>query len=344
MPHDIKLDCFTIKVRGRHSRNNRAEYVRLTDLTYVDGEQQRHILNFKDFFEYFVRGFNRSFAGITGNETVIYPTLSEMSFASERNLIYGFLKGGKYGLGRTIIDRNNPEDEVFHVEIDHVDSIDYFFMLWVPTDSNIGLIIVQGLSTSSISDTFVRLIKKYFTDNIEDKLIEIDKFVPKDTVKQMKEDGEINKIILRKQHLPPDLANSILGTEFIDSPVVIEVKISGLRGVSNNLKAIVEGRFSDAIRDFVAGEPRFFTTPILEQVGMDGTHDVLLEYEFNGKKATAKKSQGFQLQPYYYVHEESIERDPSTNLPTRESISAYVLDFLNMILDEILPNRQNVQD
>lgn len=254
------------------------------------------------------------------------------------------MKAGKSGVGRQILDRNNPEDEVFRVTPEHVDSIEYFFLLWIPTDSNLGFMMIQGLSTDSISDTFVRLIRKYFSDKIEDRYIEIDKFVPKETVKQMKENGEINKITLRKQHLPSDRANEILGVDFIDSPVIIEVRVSGLKGYSSDIKAVIEGRFSDAVRDILEGEPRFFTTPVLEGVGMDGTHDVLVEYEFNGKKATAKKSQSFQLQPYYYVDEESITRDPMTNLPTKESMREYCLEFINVILNEIIPNRQNVQD
>ena len=343
MSHEVKLDCYTVKVRSRKSRNGRAEYFGLTDLTFVEGEDRQQ-LDFKEMFDRFVTSFNGTFAGISGNETVIYPPPGEVAFASERRLIYGFMKAGKSGVGRQILDRNNPEDEVFRVTPEHVDSIEYFFLLWVPTDSNLGFMIVQGLSTDSISDTFVRLVKKYFTDKVEDRFIEIDKFVPKETVQQMKESGEINKITLRKQHLPPDRANDILGVNFIDSPVIIEVKVSGLKGYSSNIKAVIEGRLGDAVRDMIVGEPQFFTTPVLEQVGMDGTHDVLVEYEFNGKKATARKSHSFQLQPYYYVNEESIVRDPMTNLPTKDSMRDYCIAFFAHIRNEIIPNRQNVQD
>jgi len=338
MSHEVRLDCYTIKVRSRRSRNKEAEYFRLTDLSFVAGEQ-RHILDFKEFFHKFVDSFNGQFAGIRGSESVVYPSSGQLAFASERRLIHGFLKAGKSGVGRSIVDRNNPDDEVFKVTLDHVDSIEYFFILWVPTDSNVGLLVVQGLSTESISDTFSKLIRKFFNDSVEDRLLEVDKFVPKEIIDQMKDRGSIDKITLRKQRLAPDRANSILGTDFITSEVVLEVKISGLKNVSSNIKAILELRLNDAVRDMVMGEPIYFSTPVLDEIGMEGSYEVLVEYEFNGKKATAKKSNGFAIQPYYYVNEEHIVRDSSTNLPTKDSIRNYCLDFFNMLREQIIPNR-----
>lgn len=344
MPHDVKLDCYILKIRNRKNRNGRTEYFPLTDLNFVD-EGQREQMDFNEIFRRFIAHFDGAFAGISGNETVIYPPPGEVTFASERRLIHGYMKAGKSGVGRQIVDRNNPEEEVFVVTPEHVDSIEYFFLLWVPNEGNRGFMMVQGLSTDSISDTFVRLVKKYFSDRIEDRYIEIDKFVPKETIDRMKENGNINKITLRKNHLSSDRANQILGVNFIDTPVVIEVRVTGISGYSNEIKALIDGRFGDAFRNLMDGEPRFFTTPLLEQVGMDGSHDVLVEYEFNGKKATAKQSQAFQLNPFYYVDEDSIIRDPMTNLPTKESLRQYCLEFFDHIMANYLtPNRQNVQD
>jgi hypothetical protein len=336
MPHDVRLDCFTFQVRSRQTKNNRPEYYNLKELSFYDG-QQRQILNFRTFFEKFMQSFDGKFAGLGESETVIYPPKSAISFASEKELIYGFVKGGKSGIAKTIVDKNKPDDEIFRVTADHVDSIDYFFMIWAPMESKMGVILIQGFSTNSISESFCSLIKKFFTDNIEDRLFQMGKFIPKDTIEQMKDKGDINKITLKRHKLNSDKANSILGLNFIHSEVVIEVKISGLKNYSKQFKDILTLDFENAFADH-----RFFSTPILEDIGMDGTHDVLIEYEFNGKKATAKKSQNYTLSPYYYVDESSIERDKETNLPTKDSLKEYCLAFFDKLLqEEILPKRNN---
>ena len=337
MANEVKINCYTIKLRTRRTKTTESQYLSLDTVKILNDNNENTDHDFIDFFARFIHHFDQQFAGVKGKDTAIYISLNDVNIAVESRIISGFVKGGKTGTGRSVVDYSNPEDEIFRITPDHVDAIDFYFLIWLPQNSNTGLLMVQGLSTQSVSDTFCKVFKHFCAGVVRGQVLEIDRFVPRKTVEQMKEEGNIDKIVLRRNNLAPDRANSMLGVEFITNDVNVELRITGLKDSTRRIKQFLDEGFRGLVDDFALGEPRFFTTPILEEVGMDGNHDVAVEYEFNGKKATAKQSKGFELAPFYYVDEDSIERNPLTNLPTRDSIKQYCLSFFQVIRDEMIP-------
>lgn len=336
MANEVKLNSYLLQLRspkpkGRSALNHEVEYMHFNNVEYEilsDGGRQE-TGDFVNLFSHYVNEFAGKFHVEINSGRAVYIPSDKMGILTQRRIFHGILEGGRSGITRSIKDRYKADDEAEFIISDyHVDSNEYFFMLWVPENMNVGILLIQGFSTSSYSDTLVRHLSRYFSRNYN-LIAEFSRIVPREIIDKMKQEGNIDKIVLERHHLNPDRANSIIGVDFIQSPVTIKIIVEGLKSYTRQLK--------EAILNPDAANSRFITTRVLTDMGMDGDHDLSIEYERDGKKATAKASTGFQLKPYHYVEEKYLKIDPETKLPTLESIKEYCLTFIEDLKSEIFP-------
>ena len=339
MANDVKINCYAFQIRERNKKDKPVKYDPIKDILIDEGEKVKSI-DFRDFFSNFMVSFDNKFKGYVKNNQAIYLPSESINLASERRIIYGFFRGGSTGSAKSVHPSEDPDDEVFSLKPDHVISIEQFFLIWFPEDLNMGLLMIQGYSNETSSETFKRLFQRYFSEVVSERILDVRNHFPTSTVDNMQNNGTIDVLKLTKHHLPPALANEMLGTTFINSELTVEIMIKGLTPYSESLKKLTKGDVVGLIKDAYLGKPRFFTTPDMEDVGMDGTHDVSFVFEAGGKRSTAKQSKGFKLSPYYYVDRDDFPIDPVTNLPTKESIQEYCLAFFETIKTEMSPNTE----
>jgi hypothetical protein len=325
MAHEVKLDVYTLHVK----RHGKQEYVNF-DSFYFDASSSKpkaaH-LEFKRFFTDYVKSYQKKFWVQQTSGKAISLSSKNLKFASDQRIIFGTIEGGTTGIGSKIKKVEDISDETaFQVTKEMIESIPYYFMIWVPNDSNIGLLIVQGIGNKSISDVFRAHLKGFFNNNTSSISLIINEHIPKEAEKKMKEKGLVNSVMLRRYHLPSNKAEKILGLQYVPEEVNVEVKITGLKNVTG---------FSKKIRDFLTGKiTQLIDIEPLSDYGIDGKHDVVVTYEHDGKTANGKLSNDFKLSPTYYLEEKDVVRN-ILNHPTFDCINDYCTSFLEVLKKEI---------
>lgn len=323
MAHDVKLDVYTVMVK-MHGKD---EYAEFKELRYVDDEGEEAEMSFVDFFNEYIKGFNGDFMVQESTGKAIHLSSENVKFSVKNRTITGIVDGGTTGIGSTIKTRKNAKKEAFRVQKDNVNSIPYYFKLWLPEDSNVGLFIIQGLGSRSINDVMRSHLRSIFAKETKGISLLINPYVPKGIEKEMRKEGVLSSIILKRFHLPSDKGEKILGLKYSQNEdVTIEVKISGLGGVQG-IKRKLNSMLSGEINELVNTEP-------LEEVGMDGNHKTYVQFKHNGKTATAVLDNNFKLSPSFYLDENDYVRNID-NLPTYDSLDKYCVSFLAELKNEI---------
>ena len=325
MAHEVKLDVYTLHVK----RHKKEEYVNF-DYFYYDSsvaKKKATKLEFKKFFSDYVKSYDNKFWVQEISGKALNLSSKNLKYATEQRTIYGTIEGGTTGIGSRIKKVEDVSDETaFQVTKEMVESIPYYFLIWVPNDSNIGLLIVQGIGNKSVSDVFRAHLKGFFNKTTSGVSLIINEHIPKAAEKKMKDKGMVNSVMLRRFHLPSSKAEKILGLQYVPEEINVEVKITGLKNVRG---------FKQKLRDFFSGKiTELIDIEPLSDYGIDGKHDVVVTYEHDGKKANGKLSNDFKLAPTYYLEEKDVVRN-ALNHPTFDCINNYCTSFLEVLKKEI---------
>lgn len=327
MAHEVKIDVYTIQVKKRNKKQFVAFDKFYSPIDPDTGEAENKIEKFEQLFTDYIKSFDSKFWVQEQSGKAISLVSEKVKYSSRKRIIKGILEGGITGIGSKIKKKDDVTDEnAFQVTTDDVEAIPYYFLFWLPNDSNVGLLLVQGFGSKTISETFKAHFRKFFSDSVGDHTLIVNELIPKELEKQMRNDGVVNTVILRRHHLPSDKAEKILGLEYVSQEVSVEVKITGLK----KLQGIKE-----KIKEYINHEsPALFDISSLEDFGIDGKHETIIQFEHNGKVAQGKASENFKLAPSYYVADDDISRDINMH-PTYESIENYCISFLETLKKEI---------
>ncbi len=189
MAHDPKLEVFKIilKSKGdnkgnrfRDSFRNRVSTISsLVDKSpeNIYREYYKHFLNSIDLTGYKKDDSRKKAIKIKKKEVDGVGMQSVVNPITDDNfIIKGVINGGKYGVNRNLGNVDNVSDDK-EISIKNVVGDDYYFLLYTPIDSNIGVLMIQSYTDNKVSDIFREHVKKYF--EIESKITcDIEIFVP----------------------------------------------------------------------------------------------------------------------------------------------------------------------
>lgn len=324
MAHEIKLDVFTLQLIDKGSKAFLDFDNFYTEPNKAGKEVEK---SFSDLFIEYVKSFDGKFVKHIKSGKAIGMAANGARFYSEQRIIKGQIQGGTTGVGSKIKKVDNVGDEdAFQVGVDDVNSIPHYFMIWIPEDSNMGLIIVQSLGNKTISEIFKEHFRRFIKTSFNDKITPVlNELIPKEALEKTK-NGTIDTVIFRRLHLPSDKAEKILGLKYTGEDLKVEIKISGLgkiNGTRNKIMDVMTGK-----------TPALFDTSSLVDYGIDGNHDTIVKFEHNGKVTQGKRSNEFRLSPSYYVDENDIQRDVHKH-PTFKSMDTYCTSFLTALKTEI---------
>ena len=97
------------------------------------------------FLEDFINGFNASFKPNKNNTQAMSVTTDQFKgYDSNDYTVWGIFKGGTTGIEYDIYQSNNATTPTSKVAGDSVTSLYYFYKIWIPIDSNIGILWVQS--------------------------------------------------------------------------------------------------------------------------------------------------------------------------------------------------------
>jgi len=230
---------------------------------------------------------------------------------------------------------NKAAESIFTIKSEHVNCSDYYFILWLPKDSAVGILMVQGTSVESAGDLFKTLLHIFLTNNLDEKLVKISRYTSTNTIEEFKTKSKVQRIVLTKNSYQKDKANDLLGQEILNSNVRLKLTIEG-----DFLNDIVLSYINETAKVSLGNQPKFFTSETLEKLefGKNDDYDTDISFKEIGgsKSAVAKSSSGFQIKPFTYLEESEIIRNEITNIPTRDSLKKAVDKYFSTIKKELL--------
>lgn len=148
----------------------------------------------KLLLEDFIKGFNSTFKINKENTQAISTTEKNFKgFSSENCTLWGIFKGGPTGINREIYDSNNATEPTSTIDESKVATLYYFYKIWLPYDSNIGILMVQSYTSIGCTALFKEQLERYFIKKGH-KISNWCRYIPKEYLEKYFKDGYINEI------------------------------------------------------------------------------------------------------------------------------------------------------
>lgn len=337
MAQNVKLDCFTLRIK----KHNSDEYLMFDEvftkkpLHFKNNKGENEILEdctFYGFFEKYINSFDNRFHThkSTGKAICLDPNGFHL-FRSQR-IICGLVEGGSSDIGGKVKHKEKFDDaDAFELTPEKIVSVPFYYLLWIPHNSDIGILLVQSFTSKSITEAIKAHLRQFFSKNVPGYSLQIFTRVPDYKIKEMKDEGIIDTIILRRHSLPADRSSNLFGAKYSPfNKVGVDIVFRGVSSIPEVRKAV---------KDIFSGKrTKIVDIPELAELGFDDDYDILLEFEHNGRKALAKKSKNYDITPAVYVPDSEITRNEN-NHPTYESMHDYALSYLESIKEEMGYNK-----
>lgn len=166
----------------------------------------------KVILEDFIKGFNASFKSNKNNTQAISTTSEQYrGFDSKDYTFWGVFKGGTTGISREVYESDNAIEPTSTIDESKVATLYYYYKIWLPLDSNVGILMVQSYTSVGCTSLFKEQLENYFIRKGY-KISSWSKCIPKEYIEKYLKDGYINEIhvIHRKRDIEKPL-NPVFG-------------------------------------------------------------------------------------------------------------------------------------
>jgi hypothetical protein len=245
---------------------------------------------------------------------------------TKNRTIRGIFESGAYGFESSIL--NNSTQKVVHIKKkDETEVLPFYFLTYVPENSNVGLLFLQRFGVFGVNTVFHSSFKSFFESKFQDYIVDFNPFVSKELAEEFLSSGNIKEIVLRRMNLPTDLSDKLNMTEYHDAIQSIEIRIKSTRkkffgGINKRVKSFLKD-----------SNAKFFDIPELRNIGFDGAHQISVVSKSSGNTRTIDLSDTGNIRPYYDVNND-VKID-SKGYPTFNSIDDVALSLLEDFIPEI---------
>lgn len=329
MGHTLKLDIYYFElkeiigtresvVRGGEKRKYHKTKDKITNFgdffsRIYAGEKRENYLKF--FLQEFVSSFNNAFTSNKSNTQAISITDNlYKSISSNNNVLSGEFIGGQTGIDVDIYKTNNAITKKDTLDKDSVASFSYYYKLWLPLDSNTGIIMVQSYTLFACTTLFKEKLGSLFEE--KGYQLSLFKLIPKQFIEKFQRNGYIYKIqILTKRKATDILRPNFTPFAKAKSTVLID-----------NIKIFFNEFFSclDYANKITSDIKQIYS-------GYNEECDELMLYykDENGRQAHSKLSNIESMFPTIIL--DDCLKDPETQKPLFLELDR----FTNGILEEI---------
>lgn len=147
----------------------------------------------KEFIVGFVNNYNNIFRANKGNSQAVSITENEeRHYNSKDYTVWGVFKGGPKGMEFEVYNEKDASEPTNMIGSDNVTSLYYFYKIWIPIDSNVGILIVQSYTNTGCTSLFKDNLQDYFIS--KGYKASWAKCIPSKYIEKYLKDGYINKI------------------------------------------------------------------------------------------------------------------------------------------------------
>lgn len=331
MAYTLKLDIYFFSLRKITEEKKRNTKVGIR-IGYKTEDEDSNFCDFfnsfgceknKDFMqtfiEDFINGFNSSFK-LSKNCTQAISITTDLyrKYNSRKYTICGIYKGGQIGINREIYRSNDAEKVRDTINEDDVTSLYYFYKIWLPINSNRGILMLQSYTSLGCSSLFKEKLGEYFIK--KGYRANWSKFVPKEYIEKYLKDGYLNKlqIIYSKRNNNMPL-----------SPTFTPFKKAARKSVFSKFKIPLSNIFS------IPNYKEILKNNIQAiDVNFNADADVVkLSYKYNGRSANTTLAEIENILPHIILDEEL--KDMNTQLPKWDELNSFTDYILEQIKKQI---------
>lgn len=261
----------------------------------------------------FINGFNASFKPNKSNTQAVSITTDLFhGFSATEFTAWGVFKGGTTGINREIYKSDNATTIKGTIDDDNVTSLLFFYKLWLPQDSNVGILMVQSYTSTGCTVLFKEQLENYFISKGYRPYWS--KCVPKSYIEKYLKDGYLNEIrVLHSKKDDKKPLNPIFG------PLIMATRKS------------IFSKFNIPLVDFLS--TLNYKSALTSQIqAVDTEYDesadiVKLFYTNNGKSAHASLANIEDILPVITL-EDSL-KDEKTQLPIWKDLHEFTKGMLD---------------
>ena len=332
MAYTLKLDIYYFslnKIIDRYERKTKtgkrigyktekediqfSDFIKSFSFKKEDGEFM------KFFLENFISGFNASFKSNTNDtQAMSITTDSIRKFNLKKYVVWGVFKGGQMGINREIYQSNDAKNIKDTIRENDVTSLYYFYKIWLPKDSNVGILMIQSYTSLSCSALFKEQLGYYFIS--KGYKPNWNKFVPKEYIEKYLKNGYLN------------------GLQIVHSKKDENIPLEPIfKPFQSATRKSVFSKFQIALSDILSllNYKKILKESILAvDADYDESRDcVKLFYTSNGKSAHTTLADIENILPTIILDDELKDND--TQLPKWEELDKFTNDMLENIKKQI---------
>jgi hypothetical protein len=117
----------------------------------------------KSLLQDFINGFNSTFKS-NQNQTQAISITTDLyhGFNSSDYTIWGVFKGGSTGIDYEVYEKDDAKNPTSTIDKSNVTSLLYFYKIWLPIDSNKGVLMIQSYTNIGCVSLFKCQLENYF--------------------------------------------------------------------------------------------------------------------------------------------------------------------------------------
>jgi hypothetical protein len=322
MATNLELSIYTFTLNEKNSREDYLDFNEFYRKNFTHDGENPHKVKPKLLYERFVGMIldefeNKFWLNPEKNKGI---STRDIDFRPAKSVIEGIINGGNTGYGHQIYNILNNEETVGEISEDQLASLPYYFKMWTPPNSQVGVLMVQSYSIGSINSLLLDFIKTIFSKYgaTFKRIVHIpkelrDSYIKRSSVKKVTFTSTIENRDSRKK----------FNRAFEDSDgLKITLTVQGLK------KRSIKG----FLKKFNKSNPIGID---LKELGMEDPKDYTtkLYYEDeDGRKAHAKIQDKFQIRPTIVL---PIEIANDNKTPNLNHIVKYTDSLLDKVKEEI---------
>ena len=322
MSKNLELSIYTFTLKEKNSSEDFLDFNEFYRKNFsLDGENP-HKVQPKLLYERFVGMILDEFESKfwLNSEKNKGISTRDIDFRPAKSVIEGIINGGNTGYGHQIYNILDNEVTVGEISEDQLASLPYYFKMWTPPNSQVGVLMVQSYSIGSINSLLLEFIKSIFAKYGATfrRIVHIPKelrdgYIKRSSVKKVTYTSTIEDPNSRKK----------FNRAFEDS--------DGLK-ITITIQGIKKQSITGFLKKFNKKKPIGID---LKELGIEEPEDYItkLYYEDeDGRKAHAKIEDKFQIRPTIVLPTEIANKNRTPNLDENIRFTDSLLD---KVKDEI---------
>lgn len=325
MANNPKLEVYQVWLKPYKDEDKTFRDFFIETNSSENSEEDENSVIFQDFFKDLIKkidtddfiNYTKKKKAFAAYDTkLIEGSTPTIKMGSTKNLIEGVIEGGRYGQSRNKASMKNKSEKEGIKEADII--LDkFYFCLYTPMDSDLGILFLQCYSTDTISDIFTDFIRYHFNKQGVYRKAKVEKFVPRRLIEEFTDHSNIKKFTYTSRFVFDQLFSQSIGE--IEEEFTIKIEATPKDGLPKESL----GQWIDAIGKKMFGNRR---------LAEFNKGKVYLKNEQTKKETPFDISSDFEIKPVIYLEGRiDIGED---GIPNFEQLSDYCMKLLD---EEVIP-------